>query len=408
MSTINANIATKSFFTFTAKPENSVGLGTITPRLTDLFDEIDKKTEARKNDTVKFSSEGQFKINIQNYAFSLSDEERSQFVDALEQSGDKTFDEKFLNNLRNPGWPKNIKLVVSQEMQAQMEASIIGKKGIEHPEIIVDYSKMHSIGPFSFQPVSRYGEIHDIDHLSSRLDKLNNKAAEQLSKQDLVTLAGSMDNAVKASRNKLNSTYSLFRTNYEYEVAEKAIDLLPLGDGLKKDYKAFLSDIKNFQNNQITKSIADLEKKIDKLPQFRKTIEKELQSTKEGLRINMQLQEALAHSRSGLLGTGNEKYFQMLIDKSESINKDITIPEDLFHIIGSTYGLSNENKTVSQMFDYYRGEFENFENHIANKGLTVEQQASGDPVIDQAFEETQMLSKQYIQAITTYMSVSEL
>ena len=44
------------------------------------FDRIDSKADAGREDTVNFSSETQFKLNLQTYAFGLSNTERAKFV----------------------------------------------------------------------------------------------------------------------------------------------------------------------------------------------------------------------------------------------------------------------------------------------------------------------------------------
>jgi hypothetical protein len=76
------------------------------------FDRIDSKVEAGKEDTVHFSSEAQFKLNLQTYAFGLSDTERGKFVDALEQSDEAFFDKKFLQWLRDPPNSETFRLTV--------------------------------------------------------------------------------------------------------------------------------------------------------------------------------------------------------------------------------------------------------------------------------------------------------
>ena len=109
MSTINTAITSNPFINNFA---NSGDINDLQRALSESFNSIDNDAEGRRDDTVGFSSKAQFMLNLQTYAFSLSDEERYQFVDVLEQSDDEMFDEKFLEHMRNPLSADDIKLVI--------------------------------------------------------------------------------------------------------------------------------------------------------------------------------------------------------------------------------------------------------------------------------------------------------
>ena len=288
-------------------------------------------------------------------------------------------------------------------MQAKIDevGPMNGDGSVSQQGLIVHYRGPVLIGPFGFQSIPRSGDIHETDHLDSRLDQLTNKVSQELSEQDLATLTGTMEVSIKASQNYLHTTYSLFRTNYDYEIAEKAIEELPLSAGSKEDYKNFLSDIKKFQNKRITDSIEKAEKQIHQLPQYEDILQEEIRAKEESLEINKKLQESLSHSENGLLG--NEKYFQMLIDDADFIDKKMTIAPDLFKLIGKD-GLVNENKTIPEMFEHYKAQYKAFERRYLEKDWTVEKQSLDDPVLDQAFEAAHELTNQYILAINTYMA----
>lgn len=401
MSTINTGIATSSFMNNFANTGDISGLQRAVSK---SFNSIDNVAEGRRDDTVGFSSKSQFMLNLQTYAYSLSDEERNQFVDVLEQSDDEMFDKKLLEFMRNPPSADDYTFVTPPEMQARMnEVGPMDGSGSVDPEgLIVQYSGPILIGAFGFQAIPHSGDIHETDHLDSRLDQLTNKASQELSKQDLATLTGTMEVSVKSSQNYLHTTYSLFRTNYDYEIAAKAIEELPLSDGLKEGYKNFLSDIKEFQNERITDSIEKVEKQIQELPQYENMLRDEVRAKEESLAINKELQESLSHSKNGLLE--NEKYFQLLIDKADFIDKDMSIAPELFNMIGSTYGFTNEDKTIPGMFEHYQDQYEAFDRRFIEKDWTVDKQSLDDPSLNQAFEETHELTNQYITAINAYMA----
>ncbi len=247
MSTINTAITSNPFINNFA---NSGDINDLQRALSESFNCIDNNAEGRRDDTVGFSSKAQFMLNLQTYAFSLSDEERYQFVDVLEQSDDEMFDEKF-------------------------------------------------------------------------------------------------------------------------------------------------------QNKRITDSIEKAEKQIHQLPQYEDILQEEIRAKEESVEINKKLQESVSHSENGLLG--NEKYFQMLIDNADFIDKNMTIAPDLFKLIGKD-GLVNENKTIPEMFEHYKAQYEAFERRYLEKDWTVEKQSLDDPVLDQAFEAAHELTNQYILAINTYMA----
>lgn len=376
MSTINTAIATTSLL---AKSENSTSPSSVTIELADFFDEIDSKTEARRDDTVNFSSEGQFKLNIQSHAFSLLGEERTQFIDALDQSGEEIFDEEFISWLRCPQTELNS--MINRDYQPINPFTDV------HPdtEFTVLYSGPTLIGNWNFTEVSRSSDIHETDHLTNRLDRLSSKASKVLSDQDLATVTGTMKRAVQASQNNLDSSYSIFRTNYDYEVADQAISKLSMSDSLEKQYRNFLSDIKSFQHQRIVDSIDQQEKQIQNLPQYSGILTEEREALEEGLRINEKLQNSIADSKDGLFGV--ENYFQILIRDSEPIK-----------------GESSEN--ISDMFNHFTDQVNEFNRIFIEKdrGESLYPNIHSDPVIDTAFEETQELTKQYISAINAYMS----
>ena len=351
------------------------------------FDRIDSKVESGREDTVNFSSEAQFKLNLQTYAFGLSDTERGKFVDALEQSDESFFDEKFLQWLRDPPHDETFKLTVAPELDARAKdmGPITGGVAIDQ-EIIVQYSGPTLIGEWSFhEALSSSGDIHETDHLTGKLGQLASKALEELSRQDQATITGAMDSAIRSSRNYLNSSFSLFKANYDYEVAAQAIAKLPMSDGLKKEYSNFLSEIRAFQEQLITDHIDQQEIKMQRFPHFSEAIGKEIQALEEGLEINEKLQQSISNSENGLFGA--EDYFQGLIEDSEHIKRD-------------------SSDQISDMFNHYRENLGEFNRIYIEKdwGLNSSQQAKSDPALDLAFEETQELTNHYISAITAYMA----
>ena len=237
-------------------------------------------------------------------------------------------------------------------MQAEMDSSIIGKEGIDHPEITILYSGPTLIGQWNFHDISRSSDIHETDHLTSKLDQLTSKASKELSDQDLNTITGTMSAAVKGSRNYLNSSYTLFRTNYDYEVATQAISKLPMSDELKGEYSNLLSEVRSFQSQQNSDYIDQQEIKAQRYPQFTDTIRQEIQALKEGLEINKDLQQSISHSKDGLLGV--EDYFQSLISDAEYIERD-------------------SSEQVSDMFDHFTKQLGEFDRLFIEKdwGRTV-------------------------------------
>jgi len=380
MNTINTNEATNPFVTKTeGSASTSVKLDT------DSFDRIDKKATESKDDTVNFSSKSQFMLNLQIYAHTLSDEERNQFVDTLEQSDDGMFNDEFLKNLRNPptfaieSWD-----AVREELAG--DPLFCGLPEGTTQEITVMYSGVTKIGTWNFHELSRSRDIHETDYLTRKLEQLKVKASKELSKQDLATITGTMDVSVGASKNFLNSSYALFRTNYDYEVAAQAILKLPMSDGLKKEYSILLSDIRSSQSQKASDYIDQQERKIQNFPQFEGTIREEIQALKEGLEINKELQQKILHSKNGLFGL--EDSFQMLIRNSESIK-----------------GESSEN--ISDMFNHFTDQINEFNRIFIEKDRGASLQSKpqqNHPALDLAFNETQELTNQYISAIKTHMA----
>ncbi|EAT15759.1 hypothetical protein HTZ97_10445 [Desulfuromonas acetoxidans] len=351
------------------------------------FDRIDSKVEAGREDTVHFSSEAQFKLNLQTYAFGLSDTERGKFVDALEQSDEAFFDENFLQWLRNPPNSETFRLTVDPELEARInDVGPITGGVASDSEIIIQYSGSTLIGEWSFhEALSSSGDIHETDHLTEKLDQLTTKASEELSGQDQATITGAMDSAIRSSRNYLNSSFSLFKANYDYEVAAQAIAKLPMSDGLKEEYSNFLSEIRAFQEQLMTDHIDQQERKIQRFPQFSEAIGEEIQALEEGLEINAKLQQSISNSENGLLGA--EDYFQGLIENAEYIKRD-------------------SSEQISEMFNHYAENLGEFNRIYIEKdwGLSSSQQAKSDPALDLVFQETQELTNHYISAINAYMA----
>ena len=324
-------------------------------------------------------------LNLQIYAHTLSDEERNQFVDTLEQSDDGMFNDEFLQNLRNPptfaieSWD-----TVREELAG--DPLFCGLPEGTTQEITVMYSGVTKIGTWNFHDLSRSRDIHETDYLTRKLEQLKVKASKELSKQDLATITGTMDVAVGASKNFLNSSYALFRTNYDYEVAAQAILKLPMSDGLKEEYSILLSDIRSSQSQKTSDYIDQQERKIQNFPQFEGTIREEIQALKEGLEINKELQQNILHSKNGLFGV--EDSFQMLIRNSESIKRE-----------------SSEN--ISDMFNHFTDQINEFNRIFIEKdgGASLQSKPQQNhPALDLAFNETQELTNQYISAIKTHMA----
>lgn len=383
MNTINASIATNPFL---AKSENSANSSNV--KLDNsLFDSIDSKTTARRDDTVGFSSKGQFMINIQRHVYKLSDAERNQFVDVLEQSSEQIFDENFFHRLRNPMTITEDMLHTPPEMLARMkEVGSIGEVGIDHPKLTIGtYAGVNLIGKWNFRPLSSSSDIHETDQLTRKLDQLTAKASKELSDVDSRTIAGVMSTAVKGSRSYLNSSYALFRGNYDYEVAEQAISKLPMSDGLKEDYRNLLTEIRSFQHQLNSDYIAQQQKKIQSSPQFASVIKEEIQTLEEGLQINKELQQSISHSQNGLFGA--ENHFQILMRNAESIQRD-------------------SSEQISDMFNCFTDQLNMFDRIYIEKdwGTDSSNKLTRDPVMDLAFQETQELTSQYIVAINSYMA----
>lgn len=380
MSTINTSIASNPFI---AKSENSV-VSSGVKFANELFDLIDSNAAERRDDTVNFSSKAQFMLNLQRYSYTLSDEERYQFVDGLEQSSDEVFDEEFLQHLRNPITVTEDWFYVSPQMQAKMDKPIFSDPGGDTPEITIGYAGPTIIGQWNFRSLSSSSDIHETDHLTSKLDQLTSKASKELSNQDIRTITGTMSAAVKGSRNYLNSSYALFRTNYDFEVAEQAISKLPMSDELKGEYSNLLSEIRSFQYQRNSDHIDQQEKKIQSMPQFEGIIREEIQTLKEGIKINKELQESISHSKNGLLGV--ENHFQILMKNAESIVRD-------------------SSNQISNMFDHFTKQLDDFDRLYIEKDWGQNSSRAPqprDPVLDLAFEKTQELTNQYILAINSY------
>ena len=351
------------------------------------FERIDSKAEAERGDAVNFSSEAQFKLNLQRYAFGLSDTERAKFVDALEQSDEAFFDEKFLHWLKDPPNDETFRLSVDPELEARAKevGPITGGVAVDS-EIIVQYSGPTLIGEWSFhEALSSSGDIHETDHLTGKLAQLTSEALEELSGQDQATITGAMDSAIRSSRSYLNSSFSLFKANYDYEIAAQAIAKLPMRDGLKEEYSNLLSEIRSFQGRLMTDHIDQQERKMQKFPQFSGAIGQEIQALEEGLEINAKLQQSISNSENGLLGV--EDYFQGLIEDAEHIKRD-------------------SSEQISDMFNHYAENLGEFNRIYIEKdwGLNSSQQANSDPALDSAFQETRELTDQYISAINAYMA----
>lgn len=382
MSTVNTTIATGPYL---PKFDNSAVSNDVKFDKK-IFDRIDSKAATESGDTVNFSSRAQFLFNLQTYSHTLADEERNQFADGIAQSGDEIFDENFVQHIRDSPFTKEGIFRIDPETREKMESSIIGKEGFVHQELTVLYSGPTLIGQWNFHKISGSGDIHETDHLTNQLDQLTSKAAKKLSKQDLATMTGTMGRAIDASRNDLNSSYALFRTNYDYEVAEQAISKLPMSDGLKEEFSNLLSEVRSFQNQRNSDYIDQQEIKIQNYPQFEGIIKEEIQALKEGLEINTELQQSISHSQNGLFGV--ENYFQILIKNSESIE-----------------GESSEN--ISDMFNHFTDQVSEFNRIFIEKDWGTarnKKEVTRDPVMDTAVEETQELTNQYIVAINSYMA----
>jgi cell division protein FtsB len=329
-------------------------------------------------------------LNLQRYAYTLSDEERHQFADALEQSDDEVFDEKFISWIRDPPsyeYYEGIKFSISPEVQAKMDTPIFSDPGGDSPPLpIGTYSGINLIGTWNFRPLSSSSDIHETDNLTRKVDQLKSKASKELSDEDTRTITGAMTVAVKGSRSYLNSSYALFRGNYDYEVAEQAISKLPMSDELKGEYSNLLSEIRSFQYQRNSDHIDQQEKKIQSMPQFEGIIREEIQTLKEGLAINKELQESISHSQNGLFGV--EDYFQILMRNAESVERD-------------------SSEQISDMFEHFTDQLAMFDRLYieTDRGQDSRQKTQPrDPVMDLAFEETQKLTNQYIVAINSYMA----
>jgi hypothetical protein len=378
MNIVNTNIATNPFL---AKSDNSASSSNVKLD-TELFDSIDSKAATEYGDTVNFSSKSLFMFKLIEHAQKLSDEDRKQFANALEQSGDEMFDDNFLRNIRETPTIKVEPWVDDLEKDPLLFSDLGG----DTPEITIGYAGPTIIGQWNFRTLSSSSDIHETDHLTGKLDQLTSKASKELSNQDLRTITGTMNAAVEASRNYLNSSYALFRTNYDYEIAEQSISKLPMSDELKEEYSNLLSDIRSFQYQRNSDYIDELESKIQSMPQFSGIIGEEIQTLKEGVEINKELQESISHSSDGLLGV--ENYFQILMTNAESIERD-------------------SSDQISDMFDHFSKQLDDFDRLYIEKDWGQNSNPNlkpRNPVLDVVSQETIDLTNQYILAIDSYLA----
>lgn len=353
------------------------------------FKEIEHKATNGKHDKVNLSAKSLFLFKLNVHAANIEDDaKRNQFVDALKSSGDKIFTKAYLERLRNPFFSgENI----SASDKPFPKLNIGGVADPNQSGVIV-----HSIsfGVIDEGIVSKRRQVNSLGERDNRLEpkikELVHKASKSLSAQDLVTVKGVMERAFIESNKTPANAFSILDTNNDFDTAQYAINNLPLNKELKQSVNNLLTEIRSSYTQSIHNYMQVQNQKIEDYPQHAAGIRENQLAIKEGLSIHNKLQDYLKNSNSGFLES--ESYFQSLIGDARYIK------------------LMDADET-SKLYDYFKADRAEFKRVFIDKKWVIEQPKPEKSAHDLAFEivdkETQVLSKQYIDAISAYIKTAK-
>lgn len=353
------------------------------------FKEIEHKATNGKHDKVNLSAKSLFLFKLNVHAANIEDDaKRNQFVDALESSGDKMFTKAYLERLRNPFFSgENISAPDKPFPKLNITGGVAKSPndfGVIVGDIWIPNKELDSLAHYSI-PLKG-----DVKPLEASLKVLSKSAAKVLSEQDVYTLQTSMKRAIGASNNMPHQAFDLFYTNYYFDKADYTINHLPLNKELKQGFNNLLAEIRSTYTQSIHNYMQVQNQQIKDYPQHAAGIRDSQLVIKEGLSIHNKLQDYLKNSNSGFLES--ESYFQSLIG-------------------GARYIKLMDADQISRVYEYYQQNRNEFTRELIDKKWNIQPSPPEKSADDIAFEiadkETQVLSKQYIDAINAYIKTAK-
>jgi hypothetical protein len=350
------------------------------------FDEIDKLNNSAPSNS-QFSSEAQFKFNLQSHAHTLEGKERTEYVNFLEKNN--YLDSENAEQLK--AGEHKFEFTESEELQnrsKQIEAMFNSNKNYEPIAVSIVGSvdkNMNMLDRFNNHEAR---DANGWQGLEKNFEALTQKAFDELSTQDATALTDYIGMAVNSSQNYFYDTSPLYDTSFNYGMAQRVIDNTEMSDELKTGFNSLLDRAVDMQSEIFATELRESKESYDKYPQYQKEIGASIDKLEEIIPIFEKTVNLMKNDMS--LVTDSGAGFKSLIQDTK---------------------LSNDLSDKA----YYKDFTQHYENHLSifdrihiDKDWTpgnLENNTLQNELLAEQYEVTQKLSDSFIHSISKLLSI---